>query len=645
MPDKLFKVDLRGVVDLLSHHLYSSPRVYLRELVQNATDAITARRLADPDAPRRVLVVPADAAPDGRLHCLDTGSGLSPEDVEHFLATIGSSSKRDELGLARQEFLGQFGIGLLSCFLVADEIELVTRAVAGGPTTRWVGRADGSYALTVFDAAAEDAERDAREQLLAATGAGSWTPAGEGGTWVRLRPRPGSSEWTSSGEVVAILRAYAEMLDVDVDVARPATSGGTAAPLRVTRPHRPWEDDTGAEALPVEALRVQAEELLGLPVLAVLPVASRQAALRGVVAVLGVPASPSSRQANRVYAKGMLVGDAVEGLLPDWAFFARALVDAGGLRLTASRESLYDDDLLAEVRSELGDQLRRWLVRLAQVSPVRFGEVMRLHEVGIRALAVHDDDLCRAYLPVLTVETTIGTLPFGELLRRVEVVRWAETIDDYRQVLPVAAAQGLAVVNAGYTLLPDLMARVHLVAPEVGVVRLEPGDLDAHVDPVPADVLAGYGRFLAVARERLAPLDVDVQVRRFRPSTLPALVLDDRDRASRRHDRSVVQASDPDDVWAGIVELLDDGGDAAIQLLLNHENAVVRTVAGLQDDDLLALAAESLWCQALLLGQRPLRTADQAVMSRSFLGLLERAVGAGRAPLDPEDTTGKDGAA
>ncbi|MGO4636682.1 HSP90 family protein, partial [Streptomyces sp. 2RAF24] len=49
-----FQVDLRGLVDLLSHHLYSSPRVYLRELLQNAVDALTARRALDPRAPARV---------------------------------------------------------------------------------------------------------------------------------------------------------------------------------------------------------------------------------------------------------------------------------------------------------------------------------------------------------------------------------------------------------------------------------------------------------------------------------------------------------------------------------------------------------------------------------------------------------------
>ncbi len=119
-----FQVDLHGIVDLLSNHLYSSPRVYLRELLQNAVDAITARqavdagRAADGSTYRRRT---------GLLSISDTGIGLLPDQVRELLATIGRSSKRDEIGFARSEFLGQFGIGLLSAFMVADEIEVVTQ--------------------------------------------------------------------------------------------------------------------------------------------------------------------------------------------------------------------------------------------------------------------------------------------------------------------------------------------------------------------------------------------------------------------------------------------------------------------------------------------------------------------------------------
>ena len=96
-----FQVDLRGVVDLLSHHLYASPRVFVRELLQNAVDAITARRAVEPNAPAVVRIDPASVTGDGTLRITDTGIGLTEVQVHELLATIGRSSKRDELGFVR----------------------------------------------------------------------------------------------------------------------------------------------------------------------------------------------------------------------------------------------------------------------------------------------------------------------------------------------------------------------------------------------------------------------------------------------------------------------------------------------------------------------------------------------------------------
>ena len=66
----------------------------------------------------------SDRTGDGTLRVADSGIGLTEDQVHELLATIGRSSKRDDLGFARHEFLGQFGIGMLSCFLVADEIRV-----------------------------------------------------------------------------------------------------------------------------------------------------------------------------------------------------------------------------------------------------------------------------------------------------------------------------------------------------------------------------------------------------------------------------------------------------------------------------------------------------------------------------------------
>ena len=170
-----FQVDLRGMVDLLSRHLYSGPRVYVRELLQNAVDAVAARRALDRHCPGRVVLTVGA----GTLTCRDTGIGLTVEEASSLLSTIGASSKRDELGLARGDYLGQFGIGLLSCFMVSPSIRVhslsarpvepapgaAQEALPGAaqpapgadrsgrrPTVVWTGRTDGTYSVGRADA-------------------------------------------------------------------------------------------------------------------------------------------------------------------------------------------------------------------------------------------------------------------------------------------------------------------------------------------------------------------------------------------------------------------------------------------------------------------------------------------------------------
>src|SRR5689334_10218019 len=188
-----FRVDLRGIVDLLSHHLYASPRVYVRELLQNAVDAITATGSTESGEVR------VTTGADG-LRITDNGIGLTEAQVHELLATIGRSSKRDELGFARHEFLGQFGIGLLSCFLVADEIRVHTRR-AGAEPVRWTGYSDGRYEVGPGE------ER-------------------EPGTTVTLLPRRGAEHLLSGTAVRELAELYGSMLPVDVTVdGRRVTSG------------------------------------------------------------------------------------------------------------------------------------------------------------------------------------------------------------------------------------------------------------------------------------------------------------------------------------------------------------------------------------------------------------------------------------
>lgn len=599
-----FQVDLRGVVELLSHHLYSGPRVYVREVVQNAVDAVTVRDARD-DRPA-LLLVPADVSADGRLHAMDSGVGLDEDDVRTFLATIGRSSKRDELGLARSDLLGRFGIGLLSCFMVTDAIEVVSRRGDRGdePPVRWVGEADGTYRLQSWAAGGQmDDER------------ADWLAAGPG-TCVALAPRRGSEHLLSSASVVELARHYGAYLPHRVVVRTPdgdVEVSGETPPWRVPDPERRRD----------ACVRLAEAELGGTP-FHVLPIRVPEAGLDGVAVIAGQRSSSARHGRHRVHLKGMLLSDQVPDLVPEWAFFVRCAVDAELLRPTADREGLVEDDLLEHVRTSIGEQVRAWLVRLAATQPHRLREFLSLHDTAVKALALHDDELLRIVLPLLPFETNQGVTTLPELLATTDVVRVTQSIDDFRQVGAVLAAQGVAVVNGGYTFDLALVHRLVDVRPDAVVERVTPTDVEGHVRFVGEERAREVASALDEIRAVLDAVQVDVELRSYAPATLPALLVEDDAAHDRREVRAV--AAEVDDAWGALLGAFDDGGSDRPRLLLNDANPAVRRVLALDDATLRGLAAETLYGRALLAAPRRLRPADSALLDRSFNALLDRAV-------------------
>ncbi|NUS24979.1 MAG: HSP90 family protein [Streptomyces sp.] len=584
-----FQVDLRGLVDLLSHHLYSSPRVYLRELLQNAVDAITARRAEQPGAPATVRLYAAG----GALRVEDSGVGLTEADVHDLLATIGRSSKRaDAIQEARSEFLGQFGIGLLACFVVAERIRVVSRSARtpDAAPVEWTASDDGSYTVRTLAPEARP----------------------EPGTTVHLTARAGAGEWLAPEKVRALARDFGALLPYDVRVDGEA----------VTELPAPWDRSYPSPAARRVALARHCHDLFGFTPLDSVGLDVPLAGIRGVAYVLPSAVSPAQRATHRVHLKGMLLTERAEQLLPDWAFFVRCVLDTDSLRPTASREALYEDETLAAVREALGERIRSWLTGLAAGDPERLAAFLAVHHLGVKALARHDAEMLRTMLPWLPFETTDGQVSLEEFARRHPVVHFTRTVEEYRQVAPIASAQGIGVVNGGYTYDSDLVQALPSVRPGTVVAELDAETVTAHLDAVdPAEELALAG-FLAVARATLDPLGCDVVLRAFHPLTVPALHLDDR---AARHEQARADAeAQADDLWAGILGSLRGTAPRA-RLVLNHLNPLIRRISSLRGPELIGTATESLYGQALLMAQRPLRPADSALLNRSFIGLLEWA--------------------
>ena len=153
-----FQVNLGGMLDVLSNHLYKSPDVFLRELLQNGMDAVTLRQKSQPDWNRGKITITVE--PGRRLIFRDNGAGLSEEGIHRFLAVIGQSSKTELVnGKIPDDYIGRFGIGLLSCFMVSDSIVVHTQPAAGGGAHVWTGLPDGTYTKQISSAQQEEIDK------------------------------------------------------------------------------------------------------------------------------------------------------------------------------------------------------------------------------------------------------------------------------------------------------------------------------------------------------------------------------------------------------------------------------------------------------------------------------------------------------
>jgi len=642
---RAFQVDLHGVVDLLARHLYSGPRVYLRELLQNGVDAITARRAVDPGCPATVRLRPLA---DGSLLVVDSGVGLTRAEAEELLATVGRSSKRDlDLGVGREEFLGQFGIGLLSAFMVADRIELVSRSARdpGAPAVRWRGHADGSYDLV------ELPDLDVPP-----------------GSTVRLRPRRDLEHWLAGETVAALAAEFGSLLPVDVAVEVPLGSGAPAAPgpgdgdaaadlppdgaprpghawRRVSAPEAPWARTYPDEASRAQALARYCEQTFGFTPLAHVDLEVPLAGVTGVAFVLPAAVPPGGGGSHRVYLKRMLLGARVEGLLPEWAFFVRCVIDASGLRPTASREQLYTDEVLLATQEALAGAVRAWTLRTLESSTALARQLVATHHLAVRSLALTDATMLDLAARILPYETTDGTLTLAEVAAEHGQVVYAPTLEEYKRIAPVARAQGLAVVNAGYVYDADLLARLAARGPGRGLGEVRPlgaGDIAQVLAPVTPERELATLDAVRAGGEVLRPLDTELVLRTFEPAELPAVLLHDRDGDHQRDLRAAM--AEADDVWADVLAGFAAPA-AARRLVLNDASPLVRELLAAPPGEVAAAGLRSLYVSALLLSGEPLRARESELMTGSMSVLLRaglRGARPDRADDEPGDLPGSD---
>ncbi|WP_308064399.1 ATP-binding protein [Escherichia marmotae] len=381
------EVNLNGLIEVLSKHLYSTPVVAVRELVQNGHDAIVRRRIEQPDAPKDNLIrVVADVA-KSTITISDTGAGLTESEIHGFLATVGVGYTRmlrqqdDDTGL-----IGMFGLGFLSAFVLAKEITVLTTSWQT-PDQSWKYHStDGQkYTVTPHQNSAP-------------------------GTQVILTLKEEYSHLASNNLLNRVLSRYCILLHEPVYV------GDASEPVNKLQP--PWRE-VAPEGVTMHRALVQRKNLAfaaqfesSFEPICTIPVVP--AGMSDAVGILwiqdGATYGTSDNRNLSLFLRGMLLDDEARELLPPWAGFIGGVIESSKLTPTASREDLQRDETWVAVQEALKESLISGLSDLAQNQPEIWRRVLMRHNEALLGAALCDDRLFDLLKDRLQVPTSKGAL-------------------------------------------------------------------------------------------------------------------------------------------------------------------------------------------------------------------------------------------
>jgi molecular chaperone HtpG len=589
-----FQVDLKGMVDVLSHHLYSSPTVFVRELLQNSVDAIEARRARTPRH-RGVVRFEVDSS-TRTIIVSDNGVGLSRQQISEFLSRVGASSKRTMCADEVERFIGQFGIGLLSCFMVADELLILTRsAERGASTLEWRASADGTYAV-----------RKTRTKLAV-------------GTRVVLQLRPDAAEYAEFQRLAGLLRRYGQYLEQEVTVEE---TGQRNTREYTSRARGLWEvaGDDRDDALETASWQ------LGFRPLDVVAIDDAELGLQAAAYVLPEPAQRAAEGAHRLYLKRMFVADTDVKVTPRWASFVRCVINSTRLSPTASREAVCEDDVFRATRRVIGARLSSYLHDLARTQRPLLTQILIIHDDALRQLARDDEEFFRLVIDLLPFETSRGPVPFGAYRAENTTVRLAPTVDLFRSCAAIAAAQGITVFNGGYANHTELLERAVALDPSLSLEIVDPRALLGGLSVGDGEDVGQFDRLLAAGQEALAPFGCGAMLRSFEPADIPAVFAEGAEQSLARMIESSYRRCEG--FWKDVLRALDEGigaGERGAFLCLNTRCPLLVRLASVADGQLLKSAVRVLYVEALLLGRQPLTDQETCAFTAALGALIDVA--------------------
>ncbi len=603
-----FQAEVKQVLDLVIHSLYSKREIFLRELVSNASDALEKLRfaaLADESLYEKdsELGIQVEFNSEHKtLSIIDNGIGMNAEEAKEHLGTIAGSGTRRLLARLRdggaadspENLIGQFGVGFYSAFIVADKVEVSSRRAGTARTegVRWHSDGKGEFSLEAED-------RPSR------------------GTRVTLHLKEDAAEFLEDLRLRHLISQYSDHIQF------PIRMPGKEGPEVVNQAQALWTESKSAisEQQYQEFYKHIAHDHQD-------PLCWSHHRVEGrneYIMLLYVPSHhtqlPWEREPSggvRLYVQRIFILEDKENIfLPLWLRFVRGVVDIQDLPLNVSRELLQHNEVTSKVRSMCIRRALEMLKRMAKEKPEDYKQFWQQHGMMIKggvtepASANHRDD-------VIELLRFAGTKDKDDEL--ISLRQYKERMEENQKAIYYLAAESLTAAKSN----PLLQAYK-----DKGVEVLLLGDpadewlLQSHVgsyDDKP---------FRAVNRESF---DLDTAPEQEQDNSLPEQIkkhlgdaVKDVRWSSRLRDTASCLVYDDNSMSGALERLMRASGQKAPTmppiLELNPEHTLLKLMRGLENDSKLEDWGQLLFEQAQLAEGVPLAAPGE------FIRRLNRLLG------------------
>ena len=351
-----FKAEIQQLLNILVHSLYTERDIFLRELISNASDALsrvqfemlTNRDVLDPDAELKITI---ECDTDARtLTIRDTGIGMTRDEIVENLGTIAHSGAAEFLKKLQAEqkpadVIGQFGVGFYSVYMVADKVAVTSRSYRpDAQAVHWTSKGDNTYTLA-------DAEKIDR------------------GTEIVVHLKEDAGDYAQDWKIEQIVKKHSDFVSFPVYVKDRAVNQQTAlwrqSPREVT--DEQYDNFYRQLTLDFEAPLRHIHFVADVPV--------------DVHAVLFIPAkrergmfSLRKDDGLKLYSRKILIQEYFKDLLPPYFRFVQGVVDSEDLPLNVSRESIQNNRAMAKLKSTLTHKIIGELAELGEKDAAKYAQ-------------------------------------------------------------------------------------------------------------------------------------------------------------------------------------------------------------------------------------------------------------------------------